>query len=217
MTVARPTWLDELVGQVETTPAHYYSSFLPPDHGAGRRAGVLVLVGPRDEDPNDHDILLTERAHGMRTHAGQVAFPGGSVDPEDRDVIDAALREAYEEVGLDRSSIDVLATLPELYMPHRDFGITPVVGWWRDPHPLTAGDPREVASVLRAPVSELVDPANRFTVTHPNGYRGPAFEVDGLLVWGFTAGIIAKLLDLAGLAEPWDDSRHEELPERMWR
>ena len=132
-------------------------------------------------------------------------------------MIDAALREAYEEVGLDRSSIDVLATLPELYMPHRDFGITPVVGWWRAPHPLTAGDPREVASVLRAPVSVLVDPANRFTVTHPNGYRGPAFEVDGLLVWGFTAGIIAKLLDLAGLAEPWDDSRHEELPERMWR
>ncbi|AKT52536.1 hypothetical protein ADJ73_02535 [Arsenicicoccus sp. oral taxon 190] len=208
--------MDHLVTQIGATPPSYYSRFLPPEAGAGRRAGVLVLVGPRDDDPTQHDVVLTERSHTMRSHAGQVAFPGGSVDPGDRDVVDAALREAAEEVGLRRDTVEILATVPELYMPHRDFGVTPVLGWWRSPHPLSQGDPLEVASVLRAPISELVDPANRFVVTHPSGYRGPAFEVDGLLVWGFTAGVLAKLLHLSGLEQPWDTGRLETLPDRMW-
>ncbi|MCH8611714.1 NUDIX hydrolase [Arsenicicoccus dermatophilus] len=211
----RPPWLDHLVDRMGATPPSYYSRFLPPEAGAGRRAGVLVLVGPRADDPARQDVLLTERAHTMRSYAGQVSFPGGSLEPGE-DVVAAALRESHEEVGLRPETVEVLASVPELYMPHRDFGVTPVVAWWRDPHPVAAVDPGEVAAVLRAPLDELVDPANRFTVTHPSGYRGPAFAVDGLLVWGFTAGVLTQLLSLAGLDRPWDRTRHEPLPERMW-
>ena len=76
-------------------------------------------------------------------------------------------------------------------------------------------DPAEVARVVRAPLSELTDPARRFTVTHPSGYVGPAFDVDGLLVWGFTAGLLAKVLELAGLDRDWDTTDRRPLPDRL--
>jgi len=66
--------------------------------------------------------------------------------------------------------------------------------------------------VLRAPLSELTDPARRFTVTHPSGFVGPAFDVDGLLVWGFTAGLLSKVLELAGLERAWDRSDSRPVP-----
>ena len=76
-------------------------------------------------------------------------------------------------------------------------------------------DPAEVARVVRVPLAELLDPAHRFTVTHPSGYVGPAFDVDGLFVWGFTAGLLARVLALAGLERPWDTGDRRPLPERM--
>lgn len=228
-----PSWLTTLVERVDTAQPRYFSRFLPPPRGAGRRAGVLVLFGPAatagartresqglggstDLDGAAYDVLLTERAHSMRSHAGQVSFPGGSIEPDDDGAVGAALREANEEVGLDPASVDVLGVVPELYMPHRDFGITPVIGWWRRPHPVDAVDPAEVAQVVRAPLDQLTDPARRFTVTHPSGYRGDAFDVDGLLVWGFTAGVLSRLLALSGLERAWDSSRLEAIPPERW-
>lgn len=211
-----PQWLTQTVAKIEGVEPSYFSRFLPPPQGAGRRAGVLMLVGPGDCTPGGEDIVLTERAHSMRSHAGQVAFPGGSIDPTDDGPVAAALREATEEVALDPTTVEVLTTYPELYMPHRDFGVTPVLGWWHSPHELAAESEDEVADVVHAPLRELADPACRFTVTHPSGYVGPAFEVDGLLVWGFTAGLLNTFLDLSGLAQPWDRQRREPLPERLW-
>lgn len=210
-----PGWLAQTAARIEATEASAFSRHLPPPAGAGRRAGVLVLVGPGDGTPGGEDVVLTERAHTMRSQPGQVSFPGGSLDPGE-DAVAAALREADEEVGLDPASARVLTTMPELYMPHRDFGITPVLAWWERPHPLAARSAQEVAEVVAAPLAELADPASRFRVTSPSGYVGPAFEVDGLLVWGFTAGVLTSLLDLAGLARPWDASRIEPLPTRLW-
>lgn len=211
---ARPAWLDEVAERAAVTPPSWWSRHLPPAGGAGRRAGVLLLVGPVEGDPARQDVVLTERAHDMRSHAGQVAFPGGSLDPGE-DAVAAALREAEEEVGLDPTSVDVVTVLPELYMSHRDFGITPVVAWWHRPHPLRVVEPREVASIVRAPLDELADADARFTVTHPSGYRGPGFDADGLLVWGFTAGVLSRFLSLAGLERPWDTGRTEPLPPHL--
>jgi hypothetical protein len=109
--------------------------------------------------------------------------------------------------------VEVVTTLPDLWLPVSDFVVTPVLGWWREPHEVYAADPAEVASVARVPVSELVDPANRLRVRHPSGYIGPAFAVREMLVWGFTAGILATLLDLGDWSVPWDRSRVQELPE----
>jgi hypothetical protein len=123
-----------------------------------------------------------------------------------------ALREANEEVGLDPASATVLTTLPRLFLPVSSFVVTPVLAWWHAPHPVYPRQPAEVAHVARLPVAELVDPANRIRVRHPSGYIGAAFSVRGLLVWGFTAGVISTLLDMAGWSRPWDTRRVMDLP-----
>ena len=149
----------------------------------------------------------------MRAHAGQPAFPGGAVDPGDADAVDAALREAHEETALVRSGVLPFGVLPDLYLPVSDFVVTPVLAWWREPSEVHAAAPDEVASVQRVPIAEFVEPANRCRVRHPSGYVGLGFEVRGMLVWGFTAGIIAAVLNATGWAVPWDEGRFVALVE----
>lgn len=170
-----------------------------------------MLFGESDGEP---DVLIIERAHDMRSHAGQPAFPGGAVDPEDDGPVGAALREAAEETGLEPTGVDVLATLPRLWLPPSGFEVTPVLGWWREPSPVTVRDPREVASVHRITVAELLEPGNRLSVRHPSGFVGPAFAVRGLMVWGFTGGLLSRLFAMAGWERPWDHERITDLPER---
>ena len=151
----------------------------------------------------------------MRKHPGQVAFPGGSVDQADASPRAAALREATEEVGLDPASVRVVVDLPPIYIPVSGFVVTPVLAWWQRPHEVYAVDPREVARVALVPVAELVDPANRFTTVHPSGWAGPAFEVPsagGLFVWGFTAGLLDRIVEFGGWARSWDTSVRRPLP-----
>ena len=210
--VVVPQWLEPLAERMPDLRGEDLTRFLPPPEG-GRAAAVLMLMG---EGPDGPDVLIIERAHDMRSHAGQPAFPGGAVDPEDAGPIAAALREAREETGLDTSGIDVFALVPDLWVPVSGFVVTPVLGYWREPSPVSAVDLTEVASVHRIPISELVDPANRTRVRHPSGYIGLGFTVRGLVIWGFTAGILSGMLDLAGWSEPWDDSRIIDLePEAM--
>ena len=202
-----PGWLQPLADALPSVRPEQLSRFLPPDTG-GRSSAVLVLFG---EGPDGPDLLLIERAHTMRSHAGQPAFPGGAQDPEDDGPVGAALREAGEEVGLDPASVEVIGTLPALWLPPSGFVVHPVLAWWRAPHPVRVVDEAEVAAVVRVPVAELVDPANRLQVTHPSGWVGPAFRVRGLLVWGFTAGLLDRLLELGALAVRWDGTRVEQL------
>jgi 8-oxo-dGTP pyrophosphatase MutT (NUDIX family) len=204
-----PGWFEPLLTNVAGCRTEDFTTLRAPAAG-GRASAVLVLLGEGDDGP---DLLVLQRAATMRNHAGQAAFPGGGTDPEDADAVATALREANEEVGLDPAGAEALALLPELYIPVSSFVVTPVLAWWRRPHPVSARQAAEVAHVARLPLAELVDPENRIRVRHPSGWIGPAFQVRGMLVWGFTAGVISTLLDMGGWARPWEPGRLADLPD----
>ncbi len=194
---------------------------------AVREAAVLVLFGEREParsvraapTPRDLDILLLARAHTLRSHAGQVAFPGGRRDDTDADLIETALREAQEETGLDPSGVDVLGAMRPLPLPRSFHVVTPVLGWWARPTPVWALDTAESALVFRTPVADLVSPDRRVTTLlrfEGQTWSGPAWllDVDGTeqVLWGFTALVLDTMLERLGWAEPWDASRTLELP-----
>nr|WP_203690138.1 CoA pyrophosphatase [Streptomyces sp. SID12488] len=220
-----PGWLDPVVHAVETVEPLQLSRFLPPEDGAGRQSAVLILFGEGEgkgghqggdgSDGGGPELLLMERATSLRSHAGQPSFPGGALDPEDGDPqgdgpLRAALREAEEETGLDPAGVQLFGVLPKLYIPVSGFVVTPVLGWWREPTPVGVVDPNETARVFTVPVADLTDPANRATAVHPSGHKGPAFLVESALVWGFTAGIIDRLMHYSGWERPWD--RNKQVP-----
>ena len=137
----------------------------------------------------DLDVLLQRRSRALGHHAGQIAFPGGRLEPSDAGPREAALREAVEEVGLDASGVEVLGTLPPLPVPVSNHLVTPVPAWWTRPSQVAAVDHAETVDVFRVPVADLLEPANRASVEHTRWgrtVRTPAFIVDGVLVWGFT-------------------------------
>jgi 8-oxo-dGTP pyrophosphatase MutT (NUDIX family) len=209
VTVGLPGWWEPLLSRVRSARTEDFTRLATPERG-GRASAVLVLLG--EQRPGEPDVLVLQRAATLRTHAGQPAFPGGAADPGDTDAAATALREAEEEVGLDPDSVTVVAQLPRLWIPVSDFVVTPVLAWWHRPHEVHPRQPAEVAHVARLPVAELVDPANRLSVRHPSGWVGPAFQVRGMLVWGFTAGVLGALLEMGGWAVPWSPDRVADLP-----
>ncbi|MCC3275863.1 MULTISPECIES: NUDIX hydrolase [unclassified Arthrobacter] len=189
------------------------------DPATARPAAVLILFGVLDDRPadfsadavpDDLDVLLIERAATLSDHPGQVAFPGGSVDAADATAVDAALREAEEETGLDPAGVRVLGELPAIGLPVSNFLVSPVLGWWDKPTPVDVVDYGESASVFRVPVADLLNPENRRTAVLPGrkgAPRTPAFLVGGVLVWGFTGIILSSVLDELGWTQPWDETR----------
>jgi 8-oxo-dGTP pyrophosphatase MutT (NUDIX family) len=210
-----PNWLLPLAAAVTgISPRSPWLGFEPPARtlpGEPRRSAVLILFAAAESGP---DVLITQRAVTMRAHAGQPAFPGGRIDPQDDGPVQAALREAEEEVGVEPGSVAVFGELPELYLKPSDFMVASVLGWWRTPAPLRPS-PLEVAAVHRVALADLVNPDNRFRVRHPAGYTGPAFLAEGMLVWGFTAGLLDAVLRLGGWEQPWDHDRIEDLPDEV--
>jgi 8-oxo-dGTP pyrophosphatase MutT (NUDIX family) len=220
-----PDWFERLVSIVQPSLASPFGRLAVPADGPTRRSAVLVLFGPGTTGPADPwgpasatvsgpDVLLTQRSAQLRSHAGQVAFPGGRLDAQDAGPQAAALREAAEETGLDPAGVSVRATAPDLYLPPSNYLVTPVIGWWERPSPVAPGDPAEVARVIAVPVAALVEPQNRFMSVHPSGYTSPGFEVGDLFVWGFTAGVLHWLISLSGLEQPWDTNRQRPVPEQ---
>ena len=210
-----PDWVAQIASVLPTVRASQLSRLQAPAGAVTRPAAVLMLFSGIERD--DADVLMLERASTLRSHPGQAAFPGGAVDPEDEGPVAAALREAVEETALPTADVRVLGTLPELWLPPSGFSVTPVVGWMPEPAPVRVNDAAEVARVQWLRLDALLDPRHRFTTRHPSGFVGPAFDVDGLFVWGFTAGLLSRLLDVAGLTVPWDAGRIEPLPARYSR
>lgn len=162
-----------------------------------RAAAVLIALMER---PEGLTVLLTHRAAHLTDHAGQISFPGGRCDPEDRDVVDTALREAWEEVSLVREQIEPLGVLPD-YLTATGYAVSPVVALVYAPFHLQASV-REVAEVFEVPLAFLMDPAHHqirqmgegadsrrvFAIPYPRqGGEGVHF------IWGATAGMLRNL------------------------
>lgn len=200
-----PEWMRGLVEVAGRLEARTFTRFTPPPGTETRPASVLVLLGDGHGDEPGPDVLLLRRSEDLGSHAGQVAFPGGGADEGDDGPIGTALREAEEETGLDPLGVRPVALLPELWVPVSGFAVTPVLAHWERPSPVHAVDLRETAAVARVPIADLTDPANRFQVRREEfGWTGPAFSVNGLFVWGFTAGLLNVLISLAGWEREWD-------------
>ena len=205
-----PPWLRPLAEMASSVEAEQLAPRFPHPPEDARPAAVLICFADGPEGP---ELLLTERAATLRNHAGQISFPGGATDPGDDGPEATALREAQEEVGLDPTEVLVFGTLPTLWLPPSNFAVTPVLGYWTAPRPLEPVSAAEVGHVLHHPLRNLVEPANRFSVEHPSGWRGPAFEVGtDVPLWGFTAGVISRLFEAVGWEKPWDESLTRPLP-----
>ena len=202
-----PGWLRDLAASAAVMEVPEVAR--PPASG-GRRSAVLVLFGDGGQGP---DLLYIQRSEGLRRHPGQPAFPGGKIEESDDGPIAAALREAVEETGLDPVGVDVLTTLPEMFIARSEFRVIPVLGWWRTPSAVRPTDIGEVAAVERIGVADLADPANRLMLRFPGGRSGPAFRIGAMLIWGFTALLTDRLLALGGFERPWDATTVRALPD----
>jgi 8-oxo-dGTP pyrophosphatase MutT (NUDIX family) len=175
-----PIWTPELKGEPrfsDRAPVH---------------AAVLVPLVLRDQGLT---VLLTERTAHLSSHSGQIAFPGGKADPEDHSATDTALREAEEEIGLDRHYVEVLGSLP-IYTTGSAFIVTPVVALVRPDYAMTL-NPHEVADAFEVPLRFLMDPGNHRR--HVVEWAGATREWFSMpyqdakaerFIWGATAGML---------------------------
>ncbi|MGL4306585.1 MAG: NUDIX hydrolase [Mycobacteriaceae bacterium] len=190
-----------------------------------RPAAVLVLFsGSFEADPDwpggvpeDAELLLTQRASTLRHHGGQIAFPGGVTDPDDDGPIGTALREAQEETAVDPAIISPLATMGKFLIPPSGFDVTPVLAYTQNPGAVRVVDPGETQRVVRVPLRQLLDPQNRLMVRKSVFYKGPAFAVDSMLVWGFTGGILASLISISGWERQWNQDNIHDLDDALAR
>lgn len=168
---------------------------LPEDQQNFSDSAVLLLLFPYRHELH---ICLIRRPSTMKNHAGQIAFPGGKREKEDADLIQTALREAHEEIGIDPASLEVLGRLSPVYVEVSSFVITPVLAWMEE-KPEIRQDAHEVDEVLLISLERLAKQeirCHRELETRTGILCVPGFEIDGSFIWGATAMILAELIDL---------------------
>lgn len=170
----------------------------PQNTSALRQAAVLLPLFCNDGDIH---LLFIRRTDQVQDHKGQVSFPGGMVEPQDRDLYDTALRETWEEIGIIPQEVKILGSLPE-FETVSGFIVTPIVGWIPCPYVYTPSE-AEVERIFSIPLKWLIEPGNfsKKPYLRPNGEILPVifFEpFDGETVWGITGEITVNFLKIIG-------------------
>lgn len=174
---------------------------VPPPDGSARRAAVLIPILVEPDGPR---IVYTVRKAHLQDHAGQISFPGGSLEPSDDSLLETALREAEEEIDLSRRLVEVIGELEEMFIPPSNFRVSPFVGLLPSEAELTL-HPDEVEEVFTVALEELLSPpAFRKVLWNRDGrdYEVPVFAVEGREIWGATAAMTAVLLARLGWEPP---------------
>jgi 8-oxo-dGTP pyrophosphatase MutT (NUDIX family) len=184
------SWRDEIVAALHPSRAVDVEDEKYLGGQNHRAAAVLIPITDRAEP----GVILTKRPDFLRSHAGQVAFPGGKIDEGDTDAIDAALREAEEELGLPRDEVEILGEA-DLYYSGSGYRIAPIIGVIPPDLPLVP-NPEEVEDWFEVPLAFLLDPANlekRQAIWQGRDRQYYDMDWQGRRIWGVTAGIIANL------------------------
>jgi 8-oxo-dGTP pyrophosphatase MutT (NUDIX family) len=166
------------------------------DLSKARKGAVLILLYPHEDKIN---TILTLRPSYDGVHSGQVSFPGGKLDPEDENLAAAALREAEEEVGLNRNNIKLIGNLSNLYIPPSNFLVSPFVGIMNK-KPVLIKNEREVEKIIEVPITYFLDESIKgkkmITPREFVTFEAPYYDVEGHTVWGATAMILSEMMEL---------------------
>ena len=160
-----------------------------------RPGAVLIVLYPQG---NSTYFPLIKRPEYIGAHSGQIALPGGKVDAIDKDFEATALREAEEEVSVNRNDVKILGHLTELFVPVSNFIIYPYVGYL-NVAPVLKPEPREVAEIIRADINQIFDPANvkqKEIIVRSQQLQAPYFDYNGHMIWGATAMILAEFSEV---------------------
>jgi len=195
---------ERLNDELKTLPGHAVQEKMAAEHrlphehwkryyATARLSGVLILFYPIDT--GIHTVLI-QRPTYDGVHSGQVAFPGGRKEEQDKDIIATALREAHEEIGIDMRLTQVLGRLTDLYVPPSNFLISPVVGYSFQ-RPRFVLDKNEVEAIIEPQITELTDEkatgVKSISIRQGVSIKAPYYNIQGRTVWGATAMIISEL------------------------
>jgi 8-oxo-dGTP pyrophosphatase MutT (NUDIX family) len=161
-----------------------------------RKGGVLVLFYPSN---GSNYLVFIKRNEYPGVHSGQISFPGGGWEEGDKNMDETALREAEEEIGVNRDMVTPIGRLTDLFIPPSNFLVTPVVGYTNE-RPEFKPDPHEVERILEVPLDHLIHEETRqvkeITVFPDHKFEVPCFYFDGHIIWGATAMMLNELIDL---------------------
>lgn len=201
-------WIDKIRSRLShPLPGHEAHSLMMPRLASGKRLNLQPGGAPRKgavllllyEKNGELYFPLIQRSVYPGVHSGQIAFPGGKHEEQDEDLYHTALREAYEEVGVEQQAVDIMGTLSEFFVSASNHLVLPVIGFYPSV-PVFKPDPIEVDELIEAPLSELLNKKLRKSteIVTPQGYKlvSPYFELRGKVVWGATAMMLSEFVEI---------------------
>ena len=161
-----------------------------------KKAAVLALFYPNER--NEATFLLTERASYKGTHSAQISFPGGKIEKSDKSLEETALRETFEEVGIQKETITIIREITDVYIPPSNFLATPFIGYSK--HKPSFSINKEVQTTIEVRVSDLLDDKNLDRIVINTSYMDnisvPCFKLNNHIVWGATGMILSEIKEM---------------------